>query len=149
MYTPSSSGAKFDEFQDGCRWDSRSVFCGEDRRSNLYGVRDDSRYPSCTGSSVPPSSTVKINTLTPVWNETWRVKNVPITSDLYVEVLDKDVGAPIDDYIGKFKTSVAAGAKEQEIEGPLFRRDRGTFWLKVRIVVICSITWAGNNTLLD
>lgn len=84
---------------------------------------------------------MKINTLTPVWNETWRVKNVPITSDLYVEVLDKDVGAPIDDYIGKFKTSVAAGAKEQEIEGPLFRRDRGTFWLKVRIVVICSTTW--------
>lgn len=85
------------------------------------------------GSSLPPSSTVKTNTLTPVWNETWRVKNVPMTSDLYVEVLDKDVGAPIDDYIGKFKTSVAAGAKELEIEGPLFRRDRGTFWLKVRI----------------
>ncbi|KAE9404834.1 hypothetical protein BT96DRAFT_916518 [Gymnopus androsaceus JB14] len=76
-------------------------------------------------------STVKTNTLTPVWNETWRVKNVPMTSDLYVEVLDKDVGAPIDDYIGKFKTSVAAGAKELEIEGPLFRRDRGTFWLKI------------------
>ncbi|KAF5393056.1 hypothetical protein D9757_001188 [Collybiopsis confluens] len=66
-----------------------------------------------------------------VWNEIWRVKNVPITSDIYVEVLDKDVGAPIDDFIGKFKTSVAAGAKELEIEGPLFRRDRGTFWLKV------------------
>ncbi|KIK67616.1 hypothetical protein GYMLUDRAFT_54405 [Collybiopsis luxurians FD-317 M1] len=76
-------------------------------------------------------STVKTNTLTPVWNEIWRVKNVPITSDIYVEVLDKDVGAPIDDYIGKFKTSVAAGAKELEIEGPLFRRDRGTFWLKI------------------
>jgi hypothetical protein len=74
---------------------------------------------------------VKVNTLTPVWNETWRVKNIPITADIYVEVLDKDVGAPIDDYIGKFQTSVAAGAKEVEIEGPLFRRNRGTFWLKI------------------
>ncbi|KAJ3907028.1 hypothetical protein F5879DRAFT_1065500 [Lentinula edodes] len=76
-------------------------------------------------------STVKTNTLTPVWNETWRVKNVPITSDLLVEVLDKDFGSPIDDFVGKFKTSVAAGAKELEIEGPLFRRNRGTFWLKI------------------
>ncbi|KAJ4479125.1 hypothetical protein J3R30DRAFT_3289485 [Lentinula aciculospora] len=76
-------------------------------------------------------STVKMNTLTPVWNETWRVKNVPITSDILVEVLDKDFGSPIDDFVGKFKTSVAAGAKELEIEGPLFRRDRGTFWLKI------------------
>ncbi|KAF9062222.1 hypothetical protein BDP27DRAFT_1336913 [Rhodocollybia butyracea] len=81
--------------------------------------------------NVSMVSTVKTNTLTPVWNEIWRVKNVPMTSDLVVEVLDKDVGAPIDDYIGKFKTGVAAGAKELEIEGPLFRRDRGTFWLKI------------------
>ncbi|KAJ3740958.1 hypothetical protein DFH05DRAFT_1537318 [Lentinula detonsa] len=76
-------------------------------------------------------STVKMNTLTPVWNETWRVRNVPITADLLVEVLDKDIGSPIDDFIGKFRTSVAAGAKEVEIEGPLFRRSRGTFWLKI------------------
>ncbi|KAJ3825778.1 hypothetical protein F5878DRAFT_124193 [Lentinula raphanica] len=76
-------------------------------------------------------STVKVNTLTPVWNETWRIKNVPITADLLVEVLDKDIGSPIDDFVGKFKTSVAAGAKEVEIEGPLFRRNRGTFWLKI------------------
>ncbi|EEB93355.1 hypothetical protein MPER_07997, partial [Moniliophthora perniciosa FA553] len=76
-------------------------------------------------------STVKINTLTPVWNELWRIKNVPSTADLHVEVLDKDVGAPHDDYIGKFKCSVAPGAKELEIEGPVFRRNRGTFWLKI------------------
>lgn len=69
--------------------------------------------------------------MTPVWNEIWRVKRVPVTADLHVEIFDKDVGAPHDDYIGKFKTSVSPGAKEAEIEGPLFRRDRGTFWLKV------------------
>ena len=79
-----------------------------------------------------PSPTVQTNILTPVWNELWKVKSVPVTGDLHVEVFDKDVGAPRDDYIGKFKTSVSAGAKEAEIEGPLFRKDRGTFWLKVR-----------------
>ncbi|KAL0070391.1 hypothetical protein AAF712_002222 [Marasmius tenuissimus] len=77
-------------------------------------------------------STVKVNTLTPVWNEVWRVKNVPTTADLHVEVLDKDLGTPHDDYIGKFKCSVASGAKEVEIEGPILRRNnRGTFWLKI------------------
>lgn len=76
-------------------------------------------------------STVKTNTLMPVWNEVWRVKNVPVTADLRIEVFDKDDGAPHDDYIGKFKTTVTAGAKEAEIEGPLLRRNRGTFWLKI------------------
>ncbi|KAJ7601157.1 hypothetical protein C8J56DRAFT_814275 [Mycena floridula] len=76
-------------------------------------------------------SNVKTNTLTPVWNETWKVKNVPKTADLHVELLDKDTGAPHDDFIGKFTTSVADGAKEVEITGPVFRRDRGTFWLKI------------------
>ncbi|RDB19426.1 hypothetical protein Hypma_013524 [Hypsizygus marmoreus] len=76
-------------------------------------------------------SAVKANTLTPVWNETWRVKNVPATADIRVEIMDKDEGAPHDDYVGKFKTTVSPGAKEAEIEGPLFRRTRGTFWLKV------------------
>ncbi|KAF8919820.1 C2-domain-containing protein [Mucidula mucida] len=76
-------------------------------------------------------STVQTNTTTPVWNEIWKVKNVPVTADLHVELFDKDVGAPHDDYIGKFKTTVSPGAKEAEIEGPLFRRERGTFWLKI------------------
>ncbi|KAJ6500842.1 hypothetical protein C8R45DRAFT_897180 [Mycena sanguinolenta] len=76
-------------------------------------------------------SNVKVDTLKPVWNETWRVKNVPIHANLAVEVLDKDDGAKLDDYIGKFSCSVAEGAKECEIEGPLFRRTGGTFWLKI------------------
>lgn len=77
-------------------------------------------------------STVQINTLTPVWNEVWRVKNVPFLADLEVELLDKDDGAPHDDYIGKFKTTIRPGAKEVDIEGPvLSRRSRGTFWLKI------------------
>jgi len=77
------------------------------------------------------SSAVKAGTLAPVWNEIWKVKNVPVSADLNVEVLDKD-DARLDDYIGKFKTTVSPGAKEVEIEGPLFKRLHGTFWLKVR-----------------
>ncbi|KAF8162624.1 hypothetical protein B0H34DRAFT_692165 [Crassisporium funariophilum] len=76
-------------------------------------------------------STVKQDTLSPVWNEIWRVKNVPVTADLELTILDKDEGAVTDDFIGKVKTSVTQGAKEVEIEGPVFRRSRGTFWLKI------------------
>ncbi|KAJ6567066.1 hypothetical protein B0H19DRAFT_1258225 [Mycena capillaripes] len=76
-------------------------------------------------------STVKVNTLAPVWNEVWRVKNVPSLASLAVEVLDKDDGAKRDDYIGKFSVTVAEGAKECEINGPLFRRSGGMFWLKI------------------
>ncbi|KAG6815534.1 hypothetical protein H0H87_000922 [Tephrocybe sp. NHM501043] len=76
-------------------------------------------------------SAVKGNTLAPVWNEIWRVKNVPALADLHVQVMDKDDNAPHDDFIGKFKTSISKGAKEAEIEGPIFRKTRGTFWLKI------------------
>jgi hypothetical protein len=74
---------------------------------------------------------VQVGTLKPVWNEIWKLKNVPTHATLSVKVLDKDDGMITDDYIGKFETSVTAGAKELEIQGPLFKRSRGTFWLKV------------------
>ena len=45
-------------------------------------------------------------------------------------VRDKDIGAAIDDYIGKFDVSISPGAKEVEIHGPMNMRNRGTFWLK-------------------
>ncbi|KAF9481298.1 C2-domain-containing protein [Pholiota conissans] len=78
-------------------------------------------------------SSVQQNTLSPVWNEIWRVKNVPATADLVITVMDKDDGSITDDFIGKVTSSVAAGAKEIEIEGPLFklRSSRGTFWFKI------------------
>ena len=55
---------------------------------------------------------------------------MPRNAELRVQVLDKDDGAS-DDYIGKFTTDVHPGAKEEEIEGPVFKRNKGTFWLKV------------------
>ena len=75
---------------------------------------------------------MKQNSVTPVWNELWKVKNVPATADLVIKVLDKDQGSVTDDFIGTVKIGVSAGAKEADIKGPLFRRSRGTFWLKVR-----------------
>jgi len=61
------------------------------------------------------------------------VKNVPAIADLLIKLMDKDDGMMTDDYIGKAKTSVSAGAKELEIEGPVLqlRRKRGTIWVKV------------------
>ena len=76
------------------------------------------------------SSTVKTDTLQPVWNELWRVKNVPSNAELRVQVLDKDDG-PKDDYIGRFTTDVLPGAKEEAIHGRVFKKNKGTFWLKV------------------
>ena len=77
------------------------------------------------------SSTVKPDTLSPVWNELWKIKNVPNTATLVVEVLDKDNGTITDDHIGKFSTPITAGAKECTIESLSLRRSRGTFWLNV------------------
>ncbi|KAJ8699089.1 hypothetical protein PTI98_002243 [Pleurotus ostreatus] len=111
------------------------------QRIHISSPRSTIRYHLCTLAPLSSwqatdhrfhSSTVQINTLTPVWNEVWRVKNVPFLADLEVELLDKDDGAPHDDYIGKFKTTIRPGAKEVDIEGPvLSRRSRGTFWLKI------------------
>ncbi|RDX47319.1 hypothetical protein OH76DRAFT_1405921 [Lentinus brumalis] len=78
-------------------------------------------------------STVKPNTLAPVWNELWKIKNVPSTATLIVEVNDKDVGNITDDHIGTFSTSITHGAKECAIEsaGSIRRNSRGTFWLNI------------------
>jgi Ca2+-dependent lipid-binding protein len=70
-------------------------------------------------------STVQAQTLDPVWNELWHVKNVPTTASLDVLVMDKDDG-PKDDVIGRFDTSVNSGAKEVEIEGTITKRVKGT-----------------------
>ncbi|KAH7890113.1 hypothetical protein F5I97DRAFT_1800566 [Phlebopus sp. FC_14] len=88
-------------------------------------------------------SSVQCNTLSPAWNEVWRVKNVPTTSNLSIVVLDKDNGAPMDDYVGKFDTTVSPGAKEVEIQGPMGLQKRGTFWLKID-----SSPSSGNPSLL-
>jgi len=107
--------------------------------SHVDPAQHQNQNEDASSSRISFVSTVQPHTLTPVWNEIWRVRNVPSTTDLVVEILDKDIGAPRDDYIGKFKVSVNPGAKECEIEGPILdlgkvvglRKDRGSFWLKV------------------
>ncbi|KAH8891972.1 hypothetical protein GQ53DRAFT_794131 [Thozetella sp. PMI_491] len=76
------------------------------------------------------TSSVKANTLTPVWNELWHIKNVPTTAKLECHVLDKDPG-PHDDVIGQFHCGVEPGAKELTIKGLIAHRSKGTFWLKM------------------
>ena len=70
----------------------------------------------------------------PAWNEHWRVKNVPSTAELQVEVLDKNE-ASLDRSVGKFKTAISPGTKEVTIElGSIRKSPRGKFWLKVWII---------------
>ena len=77
---------------------------------------------------------MKPNTLSPVWNEYWKVKNVPSTAKLSVEVMEKDNGTITDDYVGLAETDIFPGAKEMVLQGDSpFRRNRGTLWLKVCI----------------
>ena len=99
-------------------------------QKSLPGPASESQASCLIGCLIQIRSTVQPDTLSPVWNELWLVKNVPVTAVLNVQVLDKDNG-PTDDYIGNFSISVSAGAKEAEIEGPVLKRTKGTFWLKV------------------
>ncbi|KAH8832955.1 hypothetical protein DL96DRAFT_1584066 [Flagelloscypha sp. PMI_526] len=75
-------------------------------------------------------STVKENTVEPVWNEKWLIKNVPKHAELIIEVFDKDNGAH-DDFIGRAKISIDPGTKEVELESGLLKRKVGTFWFKL------------------
>jgi len=68
-------------------------------------------------------SSVQFNTLSPVWNEVWQVKNVPTTATLSVVIRDKNHAALIDNYIGRIETTIYPGAKEAEIRGPIMHID--------------------------
>jgi hypothetical protein len=76
-------------------------------------------------------SSVKSNTLTPVWDETWIVKTVPSTATLSVVVREVETGALVDNDIGVFQTTINPGAKEVEIVGKRLGRNKGSFWLNV------------------
>jgi hypothetical protein len=71
-----------------------------------------------------------------VWNEYWKVKNVPSFANLNVEVMDKDDGTITDDIVGNFSTTVSPGTKEFTLESPSLRRNRGKFWMKVELPVL-------------
>ncbi|GBE82892.1 hypothetical protein SCP_0412790 [Sparassis crispa] len=80
-------------------------------------------------------SSVKTNTLEPVWNESWTIRNVPDTAILLVEVLDRDIGCIRDDYIGQFSTAVTSSEQAFAIEDPShLKRNRGTFSLQIDAV---------------
>lgn len=77
-----------------------------------------------------------------MWNELWIIKNVPQGATLRVELTDKDNTGATDDYIGHFETEVSSGEKEHQIvENKLFKRNRGTFRLKVSICAWADSTY--------
>ncbi|KAG2131240.1 uncharacterized protein EDB93DRAFT_1094489 [Suillus bovinus] len=80
---------------------------------------------------VSYTSTIKVNTLSPVWDETWMVKMVPSTATLSVVVQEVETGALVDNDIGTFQTSVNPGTREVEIVGKRSGRKKGSFWLKI------------------
>ncbi|KAG2040341.1 hypothetical protein BDR03DRAFT_152374 [Suillus americanus] len=78
---------------------------------------------------VSYTSSVKPNTLSPVWDETWIVKMVPSTATLSVVVREVETGALLDNDVGVFQTTVNPGTKEVEIVGKRLGRNKGSFWL--------------------
>ena len=104
---------------------TRLLLCEPSRRLYLIQKRP------CLWFHYAFRSAVRSDTLSPVWNELWKVKNVPSNATLHVRVMDKDSDQPKDGYIGQFETTVNSGTKEVEIEGPMLQRIRGNFWFKV------------------
>jgi hypothetical protein len=74
---------------------------------------------------------VKSSTSSPVWDETWIVKQVPRTATLSVVVRHAETGSLVDNVIGEFQTTITQGAKEAEIVGKHLSQNRGSFWLNV------------------
>ena len=62
-----------------------------------------------------------MDTLSPVWNELWKIKNVPNIATLTVEVNDKDVGNITDDHLKKIKAvdKVRKEQRRQTVDGDL------------------------------
>ncbi|PCH38492.1 hypothetical protein WOLCODRAFT_64481 [Wolfiporia cocos MD-104 SS10] len=79
-------------------------------------------------------SSVNTGTRSPVWDESWRVKNVPENAALVVEVLDKDSKNLTDGYVGHFCTDISSGEKELHIRDKALKRHRGTFYLAIDVV---------------
>jgi hypothetical protein len=77
------------------------------------------------------SSACIVNTLNPIWNEEWIVRNIPFAAKLFVTVYDKDDDTINDDYIGKFQINLKAIENEFiDILGPL-NSIRGKFQLSI------------------
>jgi hypothetical protein len=98
-------------------------------KTDVVGTADPYFKASLDGK-LRYTSSVKANTLTPVWNELWHIKNVPTTAKLECQVLDKDPG-PYDDVIGQFHCGVNPGVQELTIKGLISHRTKGIFWLKI------------------
>ncbi|KAJ2936897.1 hypothetical protein H1R20_g193, partial [Candolleomyces eurysporus] len=102
-------------------------------KMDIFGSAD-AYFVARIDGRVSFMSHVARNSLAPVWNEVWRVKNVPVTASVVVEIFHKFEGPRATDAtIGKFHVGLVPGTKEVEIKGHhlALRKSRGTFWMKI------------------
>ncbi|KAH7096669.1 hypothetical protein BKA62DRAFT_719094 [Auriculariales sp. MPI-PUGE-AT-0066] len=97
-----------------------------------FGGTSDPYFTANLDEKIQFTSSVQTKTLAPVWNESWFVRNVPITAVLEVKILDKDDGGMRDDFIGKFKIKLEDGAREVRIESSAGAQ-MGTMWLEMKL----------------
>lgn len=77
------------------------------------------------------SSACAVNTLNPIWNEEWIVRNVLSDAKLTVTIYDKDDGTLGDDYIGKFEIVLKAMMEQWvDIRGRVYGH-HGEFQLSI------------------
>ncbi|KZV95888.1 C2-domain-containing protein [Exidia glandulosa HHB12029] len=94
------------------------------------GALSDPFFVANLDGKIEYKSSVQPNTLNPVWNEQWFVKNVPHNAALEVKVYDKDNGQR-DDFIGSFKTTVGDGKFECIIEASS-KANKGTMFFELK-----------------
>ncbi|CAF4155060.1 unnamed protein product [Adineta steineri] len=72
-------------------------------KMDLIGTADPYFRAQIDDGQIEFISSCTVNTLNPIWNEEWIVRNVPSTGKLFVTVYDKDDDTIYDDYIGNFQ----------------------------------------------
>ncbi|KND01060.1 uncharacterized protein SPPG_04152 [Spizellomyces punctatus DAOM BR117] len=112
---------------------------GVDVAVTFIGARDlpkmdiigtaDPYFRATIDNCISYCSTCISNTLTPTWNETWKVNNVPSNAILYISVWDKDLHVPNDEIVGKCQTPLEPTTHTLPLT--LSTRHRGTITLSI------------------
>ncbi|KAF8332085.1 uncharacterized protein EI90DRAFT_3195381 [Cantharellus anzutake] len=100
------------------------------------GMLADPYFVADIDGKISYTSSAQRNTLNPVWNESWAIRNVPSDAQLIVDVYDKDEGSINDDYIGSFSAPLDPGAHASALKG-VIRNGKGSFGYFIT-VELCS-----------
>ncbi|EJD51225.1 hypothetical protein AURDEDRAFT_111841 [Auricularia subglabra TFB-10046 SS5] len=96
-----------------------------------FAALSDPYFVASIDGKIEYKSSVQPNTLTPVWNEQWFVKNVPETATLELKVYDKDDGTTTDDFIGSFQIPIEDGLRECKIVASS-KAEKGTMFFEIK-----------------